>query len=291
MGTLYLVATPIGNLEDITLRALRILKEVDLIACEDTRHTAGLLTRYGIATPRESYHKFNEESSARRLIQLLHDGKNIALVSDSGTPLISDPGHELVTSCRREGITVIPIPGPSAAIAALIGSGLPSDNFYFAGFLPARGAPRKRRLEELAAIPSTLIFYEGPHRLLDSLEDMIEILGTRRACIARELTKIHEEFVQGALPELLDIFRARPKIQGEITIIIERGKIEQAVSEYPESLQQHLEMEMQKTGFPRNEALKLVAKQRGITRKQAYDLLTEEKQEPEAGSQKSELGS
>jgi 16S rRNA (cytidine1402-2'-O)-methyltransferase len=278
MGTLYLVATPIGNLEDITLRALRVLKEVDLIACEDTRYTARLLTRYGIGTPRESYHKFNEESRSRRLIQMLRDGKSIALVSDSGTPLISDPGYELVSSCRREGISVIPVPGPSAVIAALIGSGIPSDSFHFAGFLPARGAPRRRRLAELASIPSTLVLYETPHRLINSLEDMLAILGARRAGIARELTKIHEEFVQGNLAELLALFRARPKVQGEITLVIERGKTEQAAPELPASLKQHLEAEMQRTGLARNEALKLIARQRGISRKQAYNLLNDELQ-------------
>jgi 16S rRNA (cytidine1402-2'-O)-methyltransferase len=276
MGALYLVATPIGNLEDITLRALRILKEVDLVACEDTRYTARLLTRYDIATPKESYHKFNEESRTPRLLQRLQDGQNIALVSDSGTPLVSDPGYELVSACRREGIPVIPIPGPSAAIAALAGSGLPSDSFFFAGFLPARGALRRRRLQELAGIPSTLILYEGPHRLLDSLQDMIAVLGTRRACIARELTKIHEEFLQGTLAELLDLLRARPKIQGEITLIIERGDTAPTPLEWPASIQQHLEAEIQKSGLSRNEALKSIAKQRGITRKEAYNLLNEE---------------
>jgi 16S rRNA (cytidine1402-2'-O)-methyltransferase len=279
MGILYLVATPIGNLEDITLRALRILKEVDLIACEDTRYTARLLTRYGIATPRESYHNFNEESRSPRLMQMLREGKNIALVSDSGSPLISDPGYEIVSSCRREGISVIPIPGPSAAIAALIGSGLPSDSFCFAGFLPARGALRRRRLEELAATPATLIFYEAPHRLLKSLEDMVAVLGVRRACMARELTKVHEEFLQGTLAEILDIVRSRPKIQGEITLVIERGKAEQAALECPASLKQHLDMEIQKTGSSRNEALKSIAQQRGITRKEAYNLLNDELQD------------
>jgi 16S rRNA (cytidine1402-2'-O)-methyltransferase len=276
MGTLYLVATPIGNLEDITLRALRILKEADLIACEDTRYTARLLTRYDIATPRESYHKFNEESRTPRLVQMLREGKNIALVSDSGTPLVSDPGYELVSSCRREGIPVIPIPGPSAAIAALAGSGLPSDSFFFAGFLPARGAPRKRRIEELAGIPSTLVLYEAPHRLLVSLEDMVAVLGTRRACIARELTKIHEEFLQGTLAELLNILQARPKIQGEITLVIERGTASSAAPEWPVSLKQHLEAEMQESGLSRNEALKSIAKQRGITRREAYNQLNAE---------------
>jgi 16S rRNA (cytidine1402-2'-O)-methyltransferase len=270
---LYLVATPVGNLEDISLRALRILKEVDLIACEDTRHTAKLLTHYGIRTPSQSYHKFNEESRAQQLIQMLRDGQNIALVSDSGTPLVSDPGYELVSSCRREGIQVVPIPGPSAAIAALIASGLPTDSFCFSGFLPSKRSLRKRRLEELAGLPVTLILYEAPHRLLSSLEDMTAILGPRRATVARELTKIHEELLHGTLPELLNLLQARDRIKGEITLVIERGENAPVPAEYPESLRQHMEEEMRKTGLPRNEALKSVAKQRGITRKQAYNAL------------------
>ena len=276
MGTLYLVATPVGNLEDITLRALRILKEAHLIACEDTRHTARLLTRYGIDTPRESYHKFNERSRTLQLIQMLRDGKNIALVSDSGTPLVSDPGYDLVRSCRSAGIPVIPVPGPSAAIAALTGSGLPADNFFFAGFLPARASLRKHRLQELAGIPATLVLFEAPHRLLASLEDMAVVLGARRASIARELTKIHEEFLQGTLPELRDLLRARPKIQGEITVVIERGEAAPVSAAWPASIKKHLEEEMQKTGLSRNEALKSVAKQRGIPRKQAYNLLIDD---------------
>lgn len=274
MGILYLVATPLGNLEDITLRAMRILKEVDLIACEDTRYTARLLTHYGITTPKGSHHKFNEERNTPKLIQLLHDGKNIALVSDSGTPLISDPGYELVSACRREGIRVIPIPGPSAVITALSGSGLPTDSFYFAGFLPARGTLRRRKLEELLAIPATLIFYESPHRLLASLDDMIAVFGPRQATLARELTKIHEEFLHGTLPELLEILAARDEIRGEITLVIERGEvIPQSISVFPDSIKEHLEAEMTKTGLPRNDALKSIAKQRGITRKEAYNLL------------------
>jgi 16S rRNA (cytidine1402-2'-O)-methyltransferase len=276
MGILYIIATPIGNLEDISLRALRILKEVDLIACEDTRHTAKLLTHYGISTPRESYHQFNEESRAPRLIQMLRDGKNIALVSDSGTPLVSDPGYELVSLCRSEGIQVIPVPGPSAAIAALTGSGLPAESFFFAGFLPSRGSLRKRRLEELKDSPATLILYEAPHRLLSSLEDMAAILGARRATLAREITKIHEELLHGTLPELLELLRARPRILGEITLVIERGESAPAIASYPVSLRQHLEEEMQKTGLSRNEALKSVARQRGLSRKQAYKELIED---------------
>jgi len=273
MGILYLVATPIGNLEDISMRALRILKEADLIACEDTRHTAKLLTHYGIRTPSRSYHKFNEESRARQLVQMLREGKNIALVSDSGTPLVSDPGYEIVSACRREGIRVVPIPGPSAAIAALTASGLPSDSFYFAGFLPSKGSLRKRRLEELARIPATLILYEAPHRLISSLQDMLAALGPRQAALARELTKMHEEVLRGTLSELLDILQARDRIQGEITLVIERGEAAPAPAPYPESLRQHLEEVMQRTGMPRNEALKSVAKERGITRKEAYNAL------------------
>jgi 16S rRNA (cytidine1402-2'-O)-methyltransferase len=273
MGTLYLVATPVGNLEDITLRALNTLKKVDLIACEDTRQTAKLLTRFGISTPRKSYHKFNEKNRTGQLIQMLREGKNIALVSDSGTPLVSDPGYELVTSCRREGIPVIPIPGPSAVMAALIGSGLPADSFFFAGFLPSRKTPRQRRLRELADIPATLILFEAPHRLLASLEDMIAVFGDRKATIARELTKVHEEFLQGTLEEILTILQSRPKIQGEITVVVERGYPTAHTMDYPPSLKQHLEAEMEKTGLARNDALKSVAKQRGITRKQAYNQL------------------
>jgi 16S rRNA (cytidine1402-2'-O)-methyltransferase len=276
MGILYLVATPVGNLEDISLRALRILKEVDLIACEDTRHTSKLLTRYGITTARESYHKFNEGNRAPRLVQMLQEGKNIALVSDSGTPLVSDPGYELVSSCRREGIPVIPIPGPSAAIAALVGSGLPADTFFFAGFLPSRASLRKRKLEELASIPSTLILFEAPHRLLVSLEDMVAVLGPRRATLARELTKIHEEFLHGTLPEILEILRERPAVQGEITLVIERGETSAVEWVWPDSIKQHLEEEVNKSGLPRNEALKVIAKQRGISRREAYDLLNDE---------------
>jgi 16S rRNA (cytidine1402-2'-O)-methyltransferase len=276
MGILYLVATPVGNLEDVTLRALRVLKEVDLIACEDTRTTVKLLTRYGIGTPRESHHKFNEQSRTPRLMQMLREGRNIALVSDSGTPLVSDPGYELVSSCRKEGIQVIPIPGPSAVIAALVGSGLPADSFFFAGFLPARRSVRRRRLEELAGISATLILFETPHRLLASLEDMVAILGTRQASVARELTKVHEEFLHGTPAELLEHFRARPRIQGEITVIIGRGQTSPVVADWPASLIQHLNAEMKKTGLPRNEALKSIAKQRGITRKQAYNQLNDE---------------
>ena len=291
MGILYLVATPIGNLEDITLRALRILKECNLIACEDTRHTARLLTRYSIGTPRESYHKFNEESRTPRLIQMLREGKNIALVSDSGMPLVSDPGYELVSCCRKEGIQVIPVPGPSAVTAALAASGLPADSFFFAGFLPARGSLRRRRLEALASIPATLILFEAPHRLLVSLEDMVAVLGNRRVTMARELTKIHEEIFHGTLTELLDNLQTRPAIRGEVTFVIERGEAAAVESVWPSLIKQHLEEEMTLTGLSRNEALKSIAKKRGISRRDAYNQLNDElrtTEEPETKSHKPE---
>ena len=271
MGCLFLVATPIGNLEDITLRALRVLKEADLVACEDTRHTAKLLTHYGITTPRKSYHEFNEESRVPEFVQMLREGKNIALVGDAGTPLVSDPGYKIVSACRKEGISVVPIPGACAAVTALAASGLPTDCFFFAGFLPSRAVPRRRRLEELAGVPATLIFYEAPHRMIDSLKDMTAVLGSRRAVMAREITKIHEEFLRGTLDGILDTLRARPEIRGEITLVIESGETAgAAVTVFPESIREHLAEEMKKSGLPRNEALKAVARARCVSRRDAY---------------------
>ncbi len=277
-GTLFIVATPIGNLEDISPRALRVLREADLIACEDTRHTSRLLAHYGIDTPRQSYHEFNEEKRAKELLRKMSAGMRIALVSDSGTPLVSDPGYTIVSACRREGVRVVPVPGPSAAVAALAGSGLPTDSFFFAGFLPSRGRERKRRLGELASVPATLILYEAPHRVLGSLEDMIAVLGPRRAVLARELTKIHEEFLCGTLPELRDLLQARTRIRGEFVVVIDRGEPRSAQPDYPESILEHLEQEVRRTQLPRKEALKAVARQRGIGRRQAYAQILQEKQ-------------
>ncbi|MEJ2109407.1 MAG: 16S rRNA (cytidine(1402)-2'-O)-methyltransferase [Acidobacteriota bacterium] len=275
-GTLFIIATPIGNLEDISARALRILREADLIACEDTRHTSKLLTRYGIDTPRKSYHEYNEEKRTNELLLKLSEGMQIALVSDSGTPLVSDPGYEIVSACRREGVRIVAVPGPNAAISALVGSGLPTDSFLFAGFLPPRSAQRKRRLEELASIPATLIFYEAPHRILRSIADMTAVLGPRRAAVARELTKIHEEFIYGTLPELLDCLESKEKIQGEFAVVVDRGDPAAAPISYPASIKKHLQEELQKTGVSRNTALKSIAQQRGISRKQAYKMVLEE---------------
>jgi 16S rRNA (cytidine1402-2'-O)-methyltransferase len=269
-GKLYLVATPIGNLEDITLRALRILKEVDLVACEDTRHTQKLLNHAGISTRRESYHEHNEASRTPRLLGLLQQGRSIALVTDAGMPLISDPGFTLVRESIRAGIQVIPIPGASAVTAALAASGLPADDFYFAGFLPSTSARRRKRLTELSTLSCTLVFYEAPHRLLASLKDMVEILGSRSGCVARELTKIHEEFLYGTLPEILEILQSRPGILGEITLIVGGGDSQPRSSSHPPSIQEHLEEELSRTGGSNKEALRAVARQRGISRREAY---------------------
>ena len=283
-GKLFVVATPIGNLEDITLRALRVLKEVDLIACEDTRYTARLLSHYGITTSRQSYHEHNESARTAQLLEILRQGKNVALAADAGTPLVSDPGYTLVEACRGEGIEVVPIPGPSAAIAALAASGLPSDSFYFAGFLPPRPSGRKQALEKLSQVSSTLIFYEAPHRIVHALGDMAAVLGPRRACLARELTKLHEEWLTGTLPEILQQLKGRPRILGEITLVIEGNKSPAPASEaYPESIEEHLLQEMQKTGATRKVALKVVARRRGIPRRTAYDLLVKNKKQ--TGSQ------
>jgi 16S rRNA (cytidine1402-2'-O)-methyltransferase len=273
VGTLYLVATPIGNLEDVSQRALRVLEQADLIACEDTRHTAKLLTHYGIGTPRESYHEHNEARRTPEFIELLKTGRSIALVSDAGMPLISDPGQTLVSACRREGITVTPIPGPSAVLAALAGSGLPADRFLFAGFLSPKSAMRCKQLRELSSCTCTLVLYEAPHRLLPALEDMYAVLGTRQACLARELTKIHEEWLHGSLEQILEIVKSRPRIKGEIALVIAPGGGKAEPSQPDLSLQQDLENEIRKTGISHKEALRVVARRRGLSRRDAYSLL------------------
>ncbi len=278
-GRLFVVGTPIGNLEDLSFRALRILREVDLIACEDTRRTARLLAHYGIETPRQSYHEHNEASRTIILLELLREGKSVALVSDAGMPLVSDPGYTLVGACGEAGIEVVAVPGPSAAIAALAGSGLPSDAFHFAGFLPARRSQRRSRLQELAPIQATLVLFEAPHRVVDSLADMVEVLGTRRACLARELTKVHEEWVRGTTASILEELRSRPEIRGEITLIVDRDPGAQPRVDYPERIGEHLEREMSRSGATRNDALREVARQRGISRREAYRLVLEEKGE------------
>jgi 16S rRNA (cytidine1402-2'-O)-methyltransferase len=278
-GTLYLVATPIGNLEDISLRALRLLKEVDLIACEDTRHTARILHHFGIKTPCESFHEHNETQRSAQVLAQLAGGKTVALVSDAGSPLVSDPGYNLVSACRAEGIRVVPVPGASAAITALTASGLATDRFYFGGFLPHKKSARRARLQEASTVNATLVFYEAPHRLLASLEDMIEILGDRQACLARELTKIYEEFLCARLAIIHGEMKSRPQVRGEITLVIDRDGPKPAAGtlEWPASISAHLEQEMQKTGASKKEALKTIARRRGISRRDAYQQLLREK--------------
>jgi len=229
-GVLYIVATPIGNLEDITLRALRVLKEVDLIACEDTRHTQTLLHHYGIKTPLTSYHEHNERGKAQDLVERLARGENIALVTDAGTPAISDPGYRLVVEAVRNSIQVIPIPGASALAAALSAAGLPTDRFAFEGFLPAKTQERKTVLAALKGETRTLVFYEAPHRLKKSLSDILQILGDREIVIARELTKLHEEFLRGAASDVIGRLAERD-VKGEIAILVHGTTGEPEISE------------------------------------------------------------
>ena len=265
-GTLYIVATPIGNLEDITYRAVRILHEVDLIACEDTRHTQKVLDHFAIRKPSVSYHEHNEQSRSDELLASLQQGTNIALVSDAGTPLIADPGYRLVAKARDAGITVVPVPGPCAALTALSASGLPTDSFLFHGFLPAKAGQRRKVLEQLSAVGVPLIFYEAPHRMLDTLQDLAAILGSRPIVLARELTKLHEEFLRGTAAELSQTLRQRGSIRGEFTVVVgkatslpeESGTIEEAVQE------------LIRNGVPRMDALKQVARRRGISKREVY---------------------
>jgi len=268
---LYLVATPIGNLEDVTLRALRILKEVDQIACEDTRHTLKLLGHYNIQKPLISYHEHNELTRAPELVVAMEQGAQVALVSDAGVPLVSDPGYRLVTLCLRHHIPVIPIPGPSALLAALSASGLPNEEFLFAGFLPARSGERRRALERLRIEDRTIIFYEAPHRIEETLADAREILGDRPACIAREVTKIHEEFRRGSLSALAASQAEKPA-RGEITLLIGPVSPNESAAhrDTSQSLADRVEELIRQAKLDRKEALKLAAKERGITKRAAY---------------------
>ena len=271
---LYLVATPIGNLEDITLRALRILKEVDQIACEDTRHTQKLLSHYNIRKPLVSYHEHNELTRAPELVVAMEQGAQIALVSDAGVPLVSDPGYRLVTLCLRHRIPVVPIPGPSALLAALSASGLPNEEFLFAGFLPARSGERRRALERLRIEDRTIIFYEAPHRIEETLIDAHEILGDRPACIAREVTKLHEEFRRGSLAELAASLAEKPA-RGEITLLIGPVPAEEksALRDTSQSLADRVDELIRQAKLDRKEALKLAAKERGLSKRAAYQEL------------------
>ncbi len=272
-GCLFLVATPIGNLEDITVRALRLLGEADLIACEDTRQTAKLLNHYGIHKSTVSYHQHNEASRANELLKRLEEGARIALVSDAGTPVISDPGHRLISLCLEYQVPVIPVPGPSAVIAALAASGLPSEEFLFVGFLPSRVVARRKKLQDLARENRTMVLYEAPHRLAQTLSDALEYLGRRQAVVAREITKIHEEFLRGDLAELL--VRARQPLRGEMTILIgpPSSQTESGAELRAAPLRDRVEQIMREREIDRKAALKLAARERGLTKREAYKQL------------------
>lgn len=266
---LYVVATPIGNLEDMTHRATRVLAEVDLIACEDTRQTRKLLDHYGIKTAVTSYHEHNETARAAELAERMLAGTKVALVTDAGTPLISDPGFRLVRAALDAGVTVIPIPGVSAVVTALSGAGLGTDQFHFGGFLPAKQGQRRAAIAALKHEAGTAVFYEAPHRILEALADIEAELGpSRPVVVARELTKLHEEFVRGTAKEVRAAMEAKPVVKGEITLLI--GKSSEAPeADDPRPVSEAV-AELERDGMPRMDAVKYVAKARGLAKRDVY---------------------
>lgn len=279
-GTLYLVATPIGNLEDMTFRAIRILKEVDIIAAEDTRQTRKLLTHYEISNRCVSYHEHNKRASGPELIRLLEEGQSIALVSDAGTPAISDPGYELVVAAIEADIIVVPVPGANAAISTLITSGLSTERFAFIGFLPRDKKKRKQELEKTSGFTGTVLFYESPHRIVETLTHMLDVWGNRAICLGRELTKRHEEIWRGTITEALLKFEQTPPL-GEFVIAVE-GFNGDAQAEDPTgqwwselSIEEHYNHYLS-NGADRKQALKQVADDRGVNKKQIYAELHKE---------------
>ena len=276
---LYLVGTPIGNLEDISLRALRILKEVDVIACEDTRQTQKLLNHYAIQARTTSYHEHNEMTRSAELVKEIQDGARVALVSDAGMPGISDPGYRLVTLAIGHHIRVVPVPGASAFLAALVASGLPTDLFRFSGFLPAKRGERRAAFEAVRNSLRTQIFYEAPHRIVEALEDVVEVLGNARdVVVAREVTKLHEEFLRGSAGKVLEQLKARENVKGEITLLIgkaEEKSIETAAART--SVRQRVQQIMTEEKVDEKAALKKVAKERGISKSEVYRIMQREK--------------
>ena len=268
-GTLYVVATPIGNLEDITHRAVRVLKEAGLIACEDTRHTAKLLAHYAIDKPTVSYHEHNEAARAEELVKKLEQGVNIAQVSDAGMPGISDPGYRVIRLAIERGLQVVPIPGASAAVAALAAGGLPTDSFQFLGFLPAKSGQRRTALETLRHAEHTTVVYEAPHRIAETMNDIVELLGAERPVVlARELTKVHEEFIRGPAADVLRRVQ-KQELKGEMTLLI--GKSERATApEARKDIASRVEEIMREGSVDENTALKVVAKEQGISKSEAY---------------------
>jgi 16S rRNA (cytidine1402-2'-O)-methyltransferase len=266
-GILYIVSTPIGNLEDITLRALRILKEVNIIAAEDTRHSQKLLSKYDIHTPLTSYHDHNKEEKAPVLVAKMLDGQTVALISDAGTPGISDPGYFLINLAVDQKIPVIPIPGATAAIAALSVSGLPTDSFVFEGFLPSKHTARLKRLEELKTEKRTLVFYEAPHRIIATVDDILNILGDRKAVVTRELTKVHEEAIRGSMTEILARLNSG-STKGEFTIIL-HGATETPAEQHLDT-KEYLKTLMLHRGLSKKEAISVAAEELGLPKKEVY---------------------
>ncbi len=267
VGTLYMVATPIGNLNDITLRALDVLKEVDLIAAEDTRHTLKLLNHFQISKPLISYYRHNEDIKSEVIINKLKEGQNVALVSDAGTPGICDPGEEVVRRCIDEGVKIIPIPGASAFVNALVCSGLSTKQFTFLGFLPLNKKLRKEKLDLIQKATDTIIIYEAPHKLKATLNDLAMILGARQVVLARELTKIHEEFIRGSINEII---AKSDGIKGEIIILIEGNKQvehENELNNLP--LEEHYKY-YEKQGLEKKEIIKMIAKDKGVAKNEIY---------------------
>ncbi len=269
-GCLYVVSTPIGNLEDITYRAVRILKEADWIACEDTRTTKRLLDHYGIQTRTLSYHEHNEANRTEDLIARLLGGEKGALVSDAGTPLLSDPGYRVVHAAVEAVIRIEAIPGPSALLAGLVVSGLPTDQFHFAGFLPAKQGQRSRLLESLADESATLVFYEAPHRILEALEDIAGAFGERRIVVARELTKLHEEVLRGTASEIRNTLATRDMIRGEFVLMVAKAS-EPAHDDTPAEEAVAL---LVGAGVDRMDAMKTVARERGLSKREIYKLVS-----------------
>lgn len=266
-GILYICPTPIGNLEDITLRTIKVLNKVDLIAAEDTRHTLKLLNHYNIKKPLISYHEHNKITAGEKILEEIKKGKNIALVTDAGMPGISDPGEDIIKRCIEENIELVALPGPTAFVLALVLSGLSTESFVFEGFLPSKGKERKDRLNKLKSETRTIILYEAPHRIISLLKDLLEALGNRKIAISRELTKIHEETFRGTIQEAIEKFESQ-KPKGEFVLVVEGTDVEEQSFDHI-SIKEHIKMYMDE-GLSKKESIKKVAKERNIPKSQVY---------------------
>lgn len=279
-GALYVVASPIGNLEDITFRAVRVLNEADLVIAEDTRTAKRLFAAHGITTHLVSFHEHNERDKTEAMIQRIVGGQTLALLSEAGTPLISDPGFPLVRAAAGAGLAVIPIPGPSAAVAALSASGLPTDSFFFAGFLPKKASAREKRLAELSRCPATVVFYESPRRALDLVRDLFRVFGDREAVLAREVTKVHEEFLRGPLAVIEEDLASRDKVRGEVTLLV-AGFSGEAGS--GEDLERELEQALAEGGESLSALSSRLAKEFGRKKSEVYQLALDRKDKAAQG--------